>query len=92
MFFCEFCKISKNTFFTEHLWATAFGHLKELRNHILRIIRVRSLFFQYGFMFVCVFYILFREKTFCLSVFNLFSVFMSFELDIIFIELQRLYM
>ena len=23
MFFCEFCKISKNTFFTEHLWATA---------------------------------------------------------------------
>ena len=24
MFSCEFCKISKNTFFTEHLWATAF--------------------------------------------------------------------
>ena len=23
MFSCEFCKISKNTFFTEHLWATA---------------------------------------------------------------------
>ena len=23
MFFCEFCEISKNTFFTEHLWATA---------------------------------------------------------------------
>ena len=22
---CEFCKISKNTFFTEHLWQTAFG-------------------------------------------------------------------
>ena len=20
---CEFCQISKNTFFTEHLWATA---------------------------------------------------------------------
>ena len=24
-FFCEFCKISKNTFFTEHLWTTATG-------------------------------------------------------------------
>ena len=22
MFSCEFCEISKNTFFTEHLWAT----------------------------------------------------------------------
>ena len=23
VFYCEFCEISKNTFFTEHLWATA---------------------------------------------------------------------
>ena len=23
VFSCEFCKISQNTFFTEHLWATA---------------------------------------------------------------------
>ena len=23
MIFCEFCEISKNTFLTEHLWATA---------------------------------------------------------------------
>ena len=23
VFSCEFCKISKNTFFTEHLWVTA---------------------------------------------------------------------
>ena len=23
VFFCEFCGISKNSFFTEHLWATA---------------------------------------------------------------------
>ena len=23
MFYCEFCKIFKNTFFIEHLWATA---------------------------------------------------------------------
>ena len=25
MFSCEFCEISKNSFFTEHLWATASG-------------------------------------------------------------------
>ena len=25
MFSCEFCEIFKNTFFTEHLWTTAFG-------------------------------------------------------------------
>ena len=25
MFSCEFCEISKDTFFTEHLWATASG-------------------------------------------------------------------
>ena len=24
---CEFCEISKNTFFTEHLWATASASL-----------------------------------------------------------------
>ena len=27
VFSCEFCKISKNTFFTEHLWTTAFEML-----------------------------------------------------------------
>ena len=25
VFSCEFCEISKNTFFTEHLWVTAFS-------------------------------------------------------------------
>ena len=25
MFFCEFCGISKNIFFTEHLWVTTSG-------------------------------------------------------------------
>ena len=28
MFFCEFCKIFKNTYFTEHLRATASGLVK----------------------------------------------------------------
>ena len=27
VFFCEFCENSKNTFFTEHLWATASIHI-----------------------------------------------------------------
>ena len=28
VFSCEFCKISKNTFFTKHLWANASDYLK----------------------------------------------------------------
>ena len=28
VFSCEFCEISKNIFFTEHLWATASGTTK----------------------------------------------------------------
>ena len=28
MFSCEFCEISKNNFFTEHLWATVSGCIK----------------------------------------------------------------
>ena len=27
VFSCEFCENFKNTFFTEHLWETAFGKL-----------------------------------------------------------------
>ena len=33
MFSCEFCEISKNAFFTEHLWATASGR------HIPQVIK-----------------------------------------------------
>ena len=38
VFFCEFCEISKNTSFTEHLWTTASGvfrvtgFLKKIKN------------------------------------------------------------
>ena len=28
LFSCEFCEISKNTFFTKHLWVTASENLK----------------------------------------------------------------
>ena len=31
VFSCEFCEISKNTFFIEHLWATA-STIKQMRN------------------------------------------------------------
>ena len=31
VFSCEFCEISKNTFFTEHVWATAYFLLKALK-------------------------------------------------------------
>ena len=39
VFSCEFCEISKSTFFTEHLWATASKPLKikkslELQNFV----------------------------------------------------------
>ena len=32
VFSCEFCEISKNTFFTEHLWTTASTFLRTLMN------------------------------------------------------------
>ena len=32
VFFCEFCEIFKNTFFTEYLWATASVVLRESLN------------------------------------------------------------
>ena len=36
MFSCEFCEISKNTFFTEHLWTTASSPLgKDFQLNIL---------------------------------------------------------
>ena len=34
VFSCEFCIISKNTFFTEHLWTTAL-HIKHYYKHYL---------------------------------------------------------
>ena len=34
MFSCEFSKISKNTFFTEHLWTTASGFTENTHANI----------------------------------------------------------
>ena len=41
MFSCEFCDISKNTFFTEHLWATASDISHEAK--IWQFLRFRTL-------------------------------------------------
>ena len=39
VFSCEFCKISKNTFFTEHLWVTASeGNLQKTTSAFLETV------------------------------------------------------
>ena len=39
MFSCEFCEISKNIFFPEHLWATASAeHLKTAASAFLKTV------------------------------------------------------
>ena len=38
VFSCEFCEISKNTFFTEHLWMSASETKTRQIGHIIRII------------------------------------------------------
>ena len=37
VFSCEFCQISKNTYFTEHLWATAYVTLLNI-DQIMKIL------------------------------------------------------
>ena len=32
---CEYCEISKNKFFTEHLWTTASEQMKQCGSHFL---------------------------------------------------------
>ena len=50
MFSCEFCEISKHTYFNEHLWATAserYEELKHLPINPLTLFRARvSIFFH----------------------------------------------
>ena len=43
VFSCEFCEISKNTFFTEHLWATASTNThKHSKTHAQTHILIKS--------------------------------------------------
>ena len=48
MFFCEFYEISKNTFFTEYVWATVFkdGNLKLSEVANLKLSEVATRDFQ----------------------------------------------
>ena len=43
MFSCEFCEIFKNTFYREHLWATASENNKNNINNILSVNNVNAL-------------------------------------------------
>ena len=45
MFSCELCEISKNTFFTEHLWTTASenGEYQKIRIGVLKQVLKRQL-------------------------------------------------
>ena len=62
VFSCEFCQISKNTFFTEHLWATASilregRRLKQIEISIIskltkKIIKKRKMFLHF-LIFIC---------------------------------------
>ena len=63
VFSCEFCQISKNTFFTEHLWATASilregRRLKQIEISIIskltkKIIKKRKMFLHFLFFTCC---------------------------------------
>ena len=67
--------------------------LKALRNYILRIITVWSLFFQQGFIEVSVLHLLFWETSFffVLLCFMCLLFLIKFKFDVMFMELQHLY-
>ena len=47
VFSCEFCEISKNTFFTEHLWATASKATKQKSYYFRLIFRISEMYSGY---------------------------------------------
>ena len=74
VFSCEFCQISKNTFFTEHLWATASilregRRLKQIEISIIskltkKIIKKRKMFLHFLFFTCCAHPFSFRASLF----------------------------
>ena len=42
VFSCEFCEISKNTFFTEHLWTSASNKVANKKIHFLLQLKEKS--------------------------------------------------
>ena len=51
MFSCEFCEISENTFFTEHLWTTA----SYILNEFLKFCSLKALFGLFIQVFIYLF-------------------------------------
>ena len=47
MFSCEFCEISKNTFFTEHLWTTASKSYRPKTAACSKIVSLLRLFLRF---------------------------------------------
>ena len=45
VFYCGFCEISKNTFFTEHLWMTASVNENTIFSFIIYLAQVKALNF-----------------------------------------------
>ena len=78
MFSCEFCQISKNTFFTEHLWATASillegRRLKQIEISIISKIKkiiiiiimiIKKMFLHFLFFTCCAHPLSFRASLF----------------------------
>ena len=90
MFSCEFCQISKNTFFTEHLWATASilregRRLKQIEISIIskltkKIIKKRTMFLHFLFFTCCAHPFFFRASLFTKRPYVLFdSTFIVFK-------------
>ena len=50
MFSCEFCDISKNTFFTEHFWVTAFEFCSNLPAKVVIFLKSSLLFNSFLFI------------------------------------------
>ena len=78
MFSCEFCEISKNTFFTEHIWATASKLYRQI--YLLSSsITILSEFINSCVMFVklckLIIVVMFGSYFFCLSFLSLWTLY-----------------
>ena len=52
VFLCEFCEISKNTFFTEHLWETASANLSKRKTYHCQILVVTTALLAFSLLAV----------------------------------------
>ena len=70
VFPCEFCEVSRNTFFTEHLWATTSVYFTEwmfwVKGNVLYYVLMLCLEFFGFFIFVYFFAFLFEGNVDCI--------------------------